>query len=346
MLDQVTIVIPTHNRHHLLEKRALPHFLEFGVHLLVIDSTKEPHKASLENPNIDYVHCPNEPLPHKMKRPVLDRVKTPYMVMNADDTLTSKQGIIDCIGYLEKNPDYSSATGMYLACYSHDKSRIRSWCPSEFFMHADSDRPQERPMQHFVRFFSLFYAVQRTDNWFNIFRSLPENIVNYYLNETYVVMMTLMHGKCAKLPIFFAATESGPSINDRDARYFCSPYKLGIKKRYQAEVASTKAILVQYMMKFAQLSEEVSSMYVEAALSVYWYQELKVKSLGDRLNAEWVNLLNKTLYKKKNNEIKAQKRAAALQKEQDCVAQVLELMGESGREEFERLIKVIQRTHM
>lgn len=162
MQDKVTIVIPTHERHHLLETRALPHYLTLGLPILVIDSSREPHGPSRDNPAIDYVHCPGEPLPHKMKRPVIDRVKTPYMLMSADDTVTSMQGIRDCVSFLDENDDFSSASGVFLQCYHDDKDRIFSISHEDFIIQPDSPRPEERLLQHFVRFFPCFmrYSVR------------------------------------------------------------------------------------------------------------------------------------------------------------------------------------------
>jgi len=347
MLDKLTIVIPTHNRHHLLESRALPYFLEFGVHLLVIDSSLEPHLSSQNNPDIDYVHCPDEPLPHKMKKPVLERVKTPYMMMNADDTLASKQGIIDCISFLEKNPDYSSADGLVLQCYHDDKEHIGvTQRLEDHLIQADSDRAEERLLQNFIVFHSLFYAVQRTDCWKETFKRLPPEIVNHYLNETYMVAMTLLHGKNISLPVFFNATEAGPSLFGHDKRYYCSPHKLGIENRYRGEVEATKKAVSAYLAEQASMTEEKSQTYIEGALALYWGRSREPKTFEDRLKKEWNSFLNKTFKKKKFKELKAQKKIQIKEQQQLETEQVLEAIGEEGRKDFERLIKIVQTTVM
>lgn len=100
---RVTIVIPTYKRHHLLGK-ALAHYDAFGLPVLVVDSTPTPFTGLAGLRNVEYLHRPDEPMPHKLRAPVCDRVNTPYMVMSADDSFTSLAGIDACVEFLEANP--------------------------------------------------------------------------------------------------------------------------------------------------------------------------------------------------------------------------------------------------
>ncbi len=346
MLDKLTIVITTHNRHHLLENRVLPHFLEFGIHILVVDSSAEPHQWSVDNSGVDYVHCPNEPLPHKLVKPVLERVKTPYMLMHADDTLTSRQAAIRCLEFLEAHPDFSAADGLVLQCHYDDKERISSRNLHEALLQADSDRPGERVLQHFMLFDTVYYSIQRTDCWQNIMLRLPKEVVNYYLADTYVAMMAVIHGKRARLPIFYQATEAGPSINEKDLRYMCSPFKLATDSRYAVEVAAVRRVAIDYLLEVADISENVAPRYVDGGLALYWLQDKPVKSFGDRLRNEWQSFLNKTIHKERVRRLKAQKQAEALAKEvRDRDEVIASLDGESLKE-YQRLIKIVQTTFM
>jgi glycosyltransferase domain-containing protein len=342
MDNSVTVVIPTHERHHLLENRVLPYYLQFGVPILVVDSSEKPHRPSAENPAIDYVHCPGEPIPHKLKKPILDRVRTPYMFMNADDTLHSMKGVKACLELLDQRPDYSTALGILFQCYHDDRSRVAATNFDLYSLPVDSDRAEERLLQDFASFDSVFYAVTRTDCWQNTMRRLPPEIVNYYLMETYVVMMALIHGKRAKLPIMYSATEAGPSINDQDPKYHCSPFKLATEARYAGEVAAVKQAAVAYLQDKSGISEARSRLYVDGALALYWLQDKPIKSLKDRIENEWKTFLGKTFCKKKYKRLKAERRAAALERQQRDTERSFELIGEEGRLEYEQLMERVR----
>lgn len=346
MLDKLTIVITTHNRHHLLESRVLPHFLEFGVPVVVIDSSVEPHLWSRDNPGVDYIHCPNEPLPHKLVKPVLERVKTPYMLMHPDDTLTSRRGALACLEFLEANRDYSAADGLIIQCHHDDKERISTSNLHKALLQADADRPGDRILQHFVLFEPTYYTIQRTECWHNTMRRLPKEIVNYYLTDTYVAMMTVIHGKKATLPVFYQATEAGPSINEKDLRYMCSPFKLATDSRYAVEVAAVRKTAIDYLCEVAGISRDVAKLYVDGGLALYWLQDKPVKSFGDRLRNEWQSFLGKTIHKQRVRKRKAEKRAAALIAEKKDRQEVLASLSPEDMQDYERLMKIVQTTYM
>lgn len=344
MKNKVTVVIPTHERHHLLEKRVLPHYLPFEIPILIIDSSAKPHQPSIDDPRIDYVHCPGEPLPHKFKRPISDKVKTPYMFMSADDTIHSKDAVNQCIDFLEANPDFSTCSGIEFQCYQHDKKLVDTNNFDLFSLPVDSHRAEERVLQIFSRFDSIFYAVTRTECWKNTMKWMPQEIVNYYLSETYIVMMAVLHGKRRRLPIFYSATEAGPSINDQDPRYHCSPFKLATDSRYNPEVVAIKHAAIKYLMEQSAISHQRAEVYVEGGLALYWLQDKPVKSFKDRLRLEWQSFLNKTFYKKEYIRTKAIKKERLRKEREQYTQQAMELIGPAGREELDRLMSIIQQS--
>jgi len=344
MKDKVTIVIPTHERHHLLETRILPYYLQFDTPMLIIDSSAKPHQPSLDNPAIDYVHCPDAPFPHKLKKNVTERVNTPYMFMNADDTLHSMKSVEICMDFIDKNPDYSTALGIVFQCHHGDMSRIDANDFDAFSLPVDSNRAEERLLQNFTRFDTMFYAVTKTDCWKNSLQKLPSEIVNYYLMETYIVMMALIHGKRAKLPIMYSTTEAGPSINDHDPRYHCSPFKLATDPRYETEVHAVKKATMAYLCDQSDISQTRAQLYVDGALALYWLQDKPIKNLGDRIRIEWNNFLNKTFKKKKYKQLEAQKRATALKEQTRFTEKNFKLIGKEGCREYESLMKRVQKT--
>ena len=347
MLDKATVVVMTHNRHHLLDSVVLPHFTKMGIALMIIDSSAEPHQNSIDAEGVDYVHCPNEPLPYKLEKPILERVKTPYMLMHTDDTLTSPKGIVKSIEFLEKNEDYSTAYGLTFQTYYGDFDRVSADSLEWVEMKCDSDRPEVRPMLNYVQFRSTFYAVHRMECWRKVYQYLHRDMVNCYLNESYMVMMALIHGKSAHLPFLYSVTMAGPSLYERDKRFYCSPYKLALDQRYAGEVEATKQSLTKYLMERSGLQEDVSRRYVEAALALYWLRDRDAqdfnKTLASRIKKEWRAFVNKTFRKAEMKRAKAERDASNLQKDKKNTARALELIGEEGRKEYAELMDSIKR---
>ena len=96
----ITILIPTHNRPYLL-KRALDYYDDFGVKLIVGDSSEAIFEGA-QNYNCEYHYCPNMVFSKKVMF-LIHQLKTPYYVTCADDDLTVKQSIIKCVAFLENH---------------------------------------------------------------------------------------------------------------------------------------------------------------------------------------------------------------------------------------------------
>ena len=337
----------THNRHQLLDNLILPHFTQMGVSLVVVDSSAEPHEASQNDPRVDYVHCPNEPLPYKLVKPVNELVKTPYMLMHPDDRLTSKDGIVKCVEFLENNSDYTTAHGLTFEAHYGNESRMTASSLDRMTMQVDSDRPEERPLQGFVQFITTWYAVHPTECWRQILQRMNPKIVNLYLCETFGVMLSMIHGKSVQLPIFYSVSMGGPSIHEGDKRYFNSPYKLALDPRYAEEVEVAKVALTEYLMECSTLGKEVARRYVEAGLALYWLRDREPhefsKTLKDRIAKEWRSLMNKTILKAKEKKRKAAKRSLQVIKEKDNLDKALELIGDESRKEFDELMTLLRK---
>ncbi|MUM78103.1 TIGR00180 family glycosyltransferase [Pseudodesulfovibrio sp. F-1] len=339
----VTVVIPTHERHHLIETNILPHYKGFGAPVLIVDSSRNPCMAAKETPWVDYVHCPGAPIPHKLKAPVLERIETPYAFMCADDSVHSFSGSKRCIDFLKDNPDYASAMGLTFGCQYPDRSVVYSTDYDILSMPTDSPVAGERLLQVFARFRSLFYSVMRTQTLKDVFRYLPEEIVNYYLMETYIVLMVAASGKHATLPVAYEATAAGPSINDQDSRYHCSPFKLATHERYAGEVAATKRAVAEYLMELSGISEERAMIYVNGALALYWLQDKPIKSLQDRILNEWNSFLNKTFHKSQYKKMNADKKVRQKLLNEKVHAKNLALLSPEDLAEYEHLIRIIQK---
>ena len=109
--EQLTIIIPTHERHSLL-LRAIDYYTNLNVHVIIVDSSVNKLKRILTS-KFQYIHMPCEDFGSKIYH-VLSQVTTKYSCLSADDDFLSESGLIKGIDFLEENDDYVSVQGRYI----------------------------------------------------------------------------------------------------------------------------------------------------------------------------------------------------------------------------------------
>lgn len=217
LAQKLTLVIPTHYRHHYLT-RVLSYYKGSGLIPLVIDSTNVPYPDLARFPDVDYRHCPDVPFLRKISQPVLD-ISTPYTVFCADDSFVLPRAMAACVEFLEARPEYAATHGrqisvtrmgpelVYAPCYTQD-ARLR----------IDSDDPAERLKQLFRPYAPTFYAVHRTASHRDFIGTAADRAINDVMLELVSAMVGAVHGKHAVLPLLYHVTEIVPSILDDKKR--------------------------------------------------------------------------------------------------------------------------------
>lgn len=337
---RVTIVIPTYNRHHLLGK-ALAHYDAFGLPVLVVDSTPEPFTGLAGLRNVEYLHRPDEPMPHKLRAPVRDRVNTPYMVMSADDSFTSLAGVRACVEFLEANPDYGSAQGYYFGYWLRGGEvdlDLYYRSVETLDTRVDSDRAEDRLIQMFTRYSAMFYAVYRTSCQREMLLRFPDVIRNYCVAEFYFAMMTALYGKHALLPVFYQLQEHAPGIG-RNETFRNDMHRLATKPRYIPEFNAFVEAVTAYLAELSGRPAEEARIFVMKAVALQAWQRKMEKGPADRLRTEWQTLLNKTVCKARKREQTRIKRAAEAAHLRRAVEEARALIGEAGRAELDGMIR-------
>ena len=82
-LEEVTIIIPTHNRNILL-KRAIDYYTNFNCNIIICDSSEIPITDLLNQTNIIYLNYPNASFAKKLSK-AITHVKTKFVCLSADD---------------------------------------------------------------------------------------------------------------------------------------------------------------------------------------------------------------------------------------------------------------------
>ena len=215
-LQDVTLVIPTHNRVNYL-KRILDYYESAPLRIIVADSSKEKFPFEIANQNIRYYHCPSTSLPQKLSD-VLQVVETTFVVMCADDDFTLPDAIKQCVDFLEQNKVFVVAQGNVLS-YLKDKANIGKLGFSILykdmlsFTIEDND-PMKRIERLLKNYKSIFYAVHYTENLQFAFDGVGQAIQNLYLNE-YVTVLPLIKGNYAELPLLFQVREYSQDSGDK-----------------------------------------------------------------------------------------------------------------------------------
>ncbi|MDR3641704.1 MAG: TIGR00180 family glycosyltransferase [Humidesulfovibrio sp.] len=336
----LTIVIPTYQRHHLLG-RALAHYDAFGLPVIVVDSTPEPFTDLGNLRNVEYLHRPDAPMPHKLRAPVLENVRTPYMVMSADDSFTSLSGLRSCVEFLAANEDYSSAQGYYFGYWLRgDEVALDLYYRSVETLDSlvDSHRPEDRLIQMFSRYSAMFYAVYRTDCQREMLQRFPDMIRNYCIAEFYFAMMTALHGKHALLPVFYQLQEHAPGIGHNET-FRNDMHRLATKPRYIGEFDAFVDAVAAYLAERSGRPLADARIFIMKAVALQAWQRKMEKNPGDRLRTEWQALLNKTVFKARKREITRLKRKAEAAQLQLAVDGARALIGPEGRAELDGMVR-------
>jgi glycosyltransferase domain-containing protein len=107
----LTIVIPTHNRHENLIK-SLKYYSKWDCNVFILDSSDKPLHFDSSH-NLEYIHTPGVSFTRKIYNG-LCKVKTSYVCLCADDDYLAYNGVSDGIHFLNHNLDYVSVQGKYV----------------------------------------------------------------------------------------------------------------------------------------------------------------------------------------------------------------------------------------
>jgi glycosyltransferase domain-containing protein len=210
----ITLLIPTYNRPSHLQR--LLNYLETSgqsLSVLIADSSLQDQKnANMQviqksnYPGIEYVPYASEIRIETKICNALHRVKTPYVVMCADDDFIIPSAALLCADFLEKNADYTVAQGYY---YSFSMKRLNNepcfnWVPmySSGTISLTADDPKERLAYVSSTYVHTFYAVHRTATLRTIFNLFEKGCTSdYSFSEIWLTFISMLYGKMQILPI-------------------------------------------------------------------------------------------------------------------------------------------------
>jgi glycosyltransferase domain-containing protein len=205
MLKDITLIIPTKNR-HLYLARALEYYSNSGLNIIVADATTK--KFTLPVPgNVEFLHYPNVPYCDKLSD-VLRKVNTTYTLLCADDDFILPSAIKTCVDFLEGHPEYKSAQGHYVFYnYHHHRFYYTPAYVETIGADINDKLPSKRMASYNSIPIQLYYCVHHTATLKYVFDHSSGKITNLNLVELLIGYAAIICGKHKVLPIFYAQRE-------------------------------------------------------------------------------------------------------------------------------------------
>jgi len=191
----LTIVIPTHNRHKNIIK-SINYYSNWDCNVFILDSTDIPLLFD-STPNLKYFHTPDVSFTRKIYNGLCN-VKTSYVCLCADDDYLAFNGVSDGIFFLNHNLDYVSVQGKYVQFSITGKNvfcfplydallssmHISSDIVSERLIHAAKNGMQQIYSLHRIQILKETFSI--VDDLFS-FAEFNSNLVPMFFGKHYVM---------------------------------------------------------------------------------------------------------------------------------------------------------------
>lgn len=267
MTKDVTVVIPTHNRPRQLE-RLLEYYSKYEIPILIADSSTMPFTRWKKFKNVKYYYYPN--FSYAKKLPLIyKKVKTRYVLFNADDDFVIPASILKCVDFLNKNPDYNSAHGHYVFFESNDKKlSVYPFYLASTNLDINSNSPSGRVKQMLSNYMQLLYAVTKTSDIKQVFKLLADNprIKNDNLVELFQAAILCINGKSKTLPILYCSRE----VTLNSARTYTKDLNVYYSNpEHQKEYHTWSEAIISHLSKKERVSHDKAKEVVDEAVALY-----------------------------------------------------------------------------
>lgn len=278
LAEDITIVIPTHERHRYLS-RILDYYVSQRPNwpIVVCDSSRDKFKNKDTFNGARYLHFPNGDFSYKL-REGLKYVQSRYCVLCADDDFIVPSAVAKCIVFLNNHSDYSSVQGKYVSFLNNTKIELRQLYMLHYDISVCSKFPSERIIQQFSPYMHQFYSVHRAENLLTTFDYASNSHITGNLMELLVAMISAINGKHEILPIFYSARESLPFSAGATSN---SVEMIAASPEYEHEYNRFLEIVTNHLKLKGQLDYENAKECVLKAMDTYlniFLPEIKTKS--------------------------------------------------------------------
>jgi glycosyltransferase domain-containing protein len=219
-LRDLTLIIPTHERHRYLE-RGLDYYARFGLRMYIVDSSALPYPGRRLTPDMRYLHLPGISYTTKMEQ-AFSQVDSAFSVLCADDDFIVPASIAKCRNFLDSEAGYVSAQGYYNSFY-REGSAIEYFPNYTHSIGLDikDNLPSERLIRLFGSYMHLIYSVHAT----RVFREFFQQVLGHAIKNP--IQVEILHssyavisGKHKVLPCFYGFRERLPGSDGAASRTF------------------------------------------------------------------------------------------------------------------------------
>ncbi len=293
MDEKLTIIIPTHERHEYLS-RIIEYYSDIDQHVIIVDSSDKAYAEKIVNKHIEYNHLPGMDPVNRIIN-AIDNVKTPYIIMCADDDFIVKSSFQQCVSFLESNSDYETVQGFILAFVNHgDKIDFRLMYRHVLNVNINSNSPVVRLEKYYSNFIQTFYTVRRKEALKNAMLAVRDNNIQGKLVDQTVCMHSIISGKMKVLPVFFGVREY---VLNSASQALVSLEELYFDKKHSDLMISFYRTCSNYLTKYIDLSSIEAEKIIKEIYSS-WIKNRhknKTRSIGyfNKLNIRIRNKLIK-----------------------------------------------------
>src|SRR5436190_141872 len=215
-LPRYTLLIPTYSRHaYLRSQLAYLAARRFEFPIRVLDSSPEPvlseNRALISQSGLNIMHQVYDSSMAVWTKLALGiaGVETPYSSLCPDDDIVFTGALHDCLDFLESNPAFVAVHGYYINFKPgeiYDISHVVYSAPS-----ISAGDALARVVQQMSDYQAIFYAVHRTNVMQSVLSQLAP-VQSILTQELLSSSLTVIAGKVSRLPLFYMARNTNPSI--------------------------------------------------------------------------------------------------------------------------------------
>ena len=201
LLDKITIVIMSYNRHIYL-KRTIQYWSNYNVKLLILDGSDiKFDDPCLMLKNIKYIH--NKEGYYNRLLSSVNYIDTDFMILGCDDEFYLPSALSACIEFLTKEDSYSCCGGRAVGFYTLNKMvfgaeqypKLKNLC-------LEDDNALNRIESHFSDYVPAHnYSVIRSDKWREISNHIFKKEYNFFASlELQIEFLVMFSGKSKIIP--------------------------------------------------------------------------------------------------------------------------------------------------
>ncbi|MBI3616041.1 MAG: TIGR00180 family glycosyltransferase [Candidatus Omnitrophica bacterium] len=298
MEPKLTLLLPTENRSDFFA-RAVRYYRSLGLDcpFFVADSSSSEcasrNEGMLQETSqgsfpIEYRRFPEQiPFMEKIDR-MLEQVRTPFIVVGADDDFFVPGALRDSLRFLSGHPDYSGVSGEALLFrLESDQPYGRfSWIDPYPQKSVEMPTASSRLSTHFFDYTTTWYSVQRTEALRHRIRRAAALPLTNRLLELLTSGLTVVEGKFKKLDRLFLVRQSHSRMTSQSPADQMDLFDWLTDSQWPEQYRLFQDCLAQALAKAEKLSLEEARPLIKKAFQRWLSLSLRKASARlDRLDA-------------------------------------------------------------